>query len=435
MDATFPSSHGLGRRGLLALFAVVALAFFALLYTPGILDPAVRAALADAELQADRGEQLIGQMAATAEGGLFGRQLTFLALGALGVLGLARRRGAALRPVHPLAAVVLLYVSWMAASVLWSDVPALAARRLASFALVFVAIAGALRQLDGEDVVEFTFLTTAAYLALGVTAEVVTGSLRPSAADYRFVGILDPNGSGQLAALLVLSAVALPRSRLPRWQAIAAVLAGFVVLYLTRSRSATAGAVSAVVLRAALTARPSRTLFATLLAAWLGCLGLLVAGDRAGAAAERAVLMGRPQQEAQSLNGRTILWKDLLRDVAERPLLGYGIGSYWTAENTQRIAATNPWTPNHAHSIFVEMLLEQGAPGLALFLVGLAIAMARAIRRFRSTGDPAAGFVLTLLVCTIVVGSLESAIARHSLYSVIVYWAFAFLAFREPTPP
>jgi O-antigen ligase len=374
-------------------------------------------------------------MTGSTDTGTLHRQLTFVALGALGVVGLARRAGARLRPVRPLAPIVLAYVAVMAASVLWADVPALALRRFAAFALLFAAIAGAVRQLDGDDVVDLTFLATSGYLAVGLVVEVANGLFRPLSGGYRFFGLFHPNATGQACALLVLAALALPRDRAPRWLRVAAVVAGLALLYLTKSRAAAAAAVAALGARWLVTTRPSRALFGVVLAAWLACLGLLLAGEDAGGGAERAVLMGRAAgDDARTLSGRTALWAELWRDVAARPLAGHGYGSYWTADHVERISMSQGWAVSHGHSVYVDQLLELGALGLALFVPMLAIATARALRRFRATGDDAHGFAFTLLVFTAVVGLLESVVASPALPSALFYWSVAFLAFREPTP-
>jgi O-antigen ligase len=432
MDVVVPTPHPLVPRLRWTAFAFLALAFFAVQFTPDTVDPYLRALYADERPEAATlsTEAMTGS---TATGSLQ-RQLVFVALGAFGALGLARRRGAALRPLQPLAALIILYVAMMAASVLWAELPPLSFRRLAAFLLTFSAIGGVLRQLDGEDVVDLTFFTTAGYLGAGLALEVANGAFHPFAGGYRFFGLFHPNMTAQACALLVLSVLASPRERRHRWAYVAAAAAAVLLLVLTRSRAANAALFVTFTARFVVSARPTRTAVALLAGAWIGCFGLLVGGDRAIPALERAVLLGRVDPDTQTLSGRTTLWDELLEHVAERPLLGHGLGSFWTAEHVEEISRSQRWAVSHGHSIYVDQLLDFGAVGLALFVPMVGVALVRSLRRFRASGDEVHGFVFSLLVFTLAEGFLESVVATPAFLSFLVYWSLAFLAFRETSP-
>jgi O-antigen ligase len=431
MDSALAIPRPISARRRWAVYGFVMLALFLIRFVPADVDPALR----DAIVSGDTATmiEVVDTTSDKSQSGSRPRQLTFIALGALGLLGVARRGGAALRPRQPLAALALLYAATMAASVLWAEVPAISFRRWAALALVFAAIAGALRQLDGEHVVELTILAAGTWLGVGLLVELGNGTLRPFSANYRFFGLFHANLTGQLCALLVLAALSLPVDRWRPGLRNGLVAAGLVLLVLTKSRSAAAGAVVALGARWLLTARPSRALTAVIVALWLGCFAALAGGDDAGAAAERAVLMGRAGgADAKSLSGRIPLWEELLHEVAERPLLGHGFGSYWTAENVERISRTQGWAISHAHSLYVDLLLEFGALGLGLFVPMVVVAIVEAARRYRGTRDGAHGFAVGVLVFMLVAGALEPTVAAQTLPSALFYWTVAFLAFRAP---
>jgi exopolysaccharide production protein ExoQ len=72
-----------------------------------------------------------------------------------------------------------------------------------------------------------------------------------------------------------------------------------------------------------------------------------------------------------SLSGRTQIWAQVARFIARRPLTGYGYDAFWrglTGPSLQ-IAAAVHFVVEHAHNGFLEILLELGALGLALFLL------------------------------------------------------------------
>lgn len=69
-----------------------------------------------------------------------------------------------------------------------------------------------------------------------------------------------------------------------------------------------------------------------------------------------------------ALNGRLPLWTYLLGQVAKRPLFGYGYEAFWTDSEQLYLGERYVgWFPSHGHSGFIDMLLQLGTVGLALF--------------------------------------------------------------------
>jgi O-antigen ligase len=73
--------------------------------------------------------------------------------------------------------------------------------------------------------------------------------------------------------------------------------------------------------------------------------------------------------KADSLTGRTDLWAAVLHMIRQRPLLGYGYGSFWlgTEGPSQHVFPEIPWVPTHAHNGFLDLWLELGLIGALVF--------------------------------------------------------------------
>jgi exopolysaccharide production protein ExoQ len=78
-----------------------------------------------------------------------------------------------------------------------------------------------------------------------------------------------------------------------------------------------------------------------------------------------AQLMGRDA----TLSGRTLIWKQVWVFVLQRPLLGWGYDGFWRGAQGEafRVVAAVHFMVFHAHNGFLEIWLELGAVGLALF--------------------------------------------------------------------
>jgi O-antigen ligase len=88
-----------------------------------------------------------------------------------------------------------------------------------------------------------------------------------------------------------------------------------------------------------------------------------------------AAILGRDT----TLSGRTLIWKQVWIYIRERPWLGWGYEAFWrgTQGEAFRVVGTLHFMVFHAHNGFLEIWLELGFAGLALF----ALSYLRAWRR------------------------------------------------------
>lgn len=93
-------------------------------------------------------------------------------------------------------------------------------------------------------------------------------------------------------------------------------------------------------------------------------------------------LLGRDAQR-NTFYVRLTLWQDLMAYIRERPLLGYGFEGFWQGGRTFYSWTPAGWEVAHAHSGYVETVLQLGIVGLALVAGHLLLNLRRAIRMIR----------------------------------------------------
>lgn len=86
-----------------------------------------------------------------------------------------------------------------------------------------------------------------------------------------------------------------------------------------------------------------------------------------------------------TLSGRTVLWSAVLDRIGARPWLGYGYDAFWVRSREAggpavEVAEQIGWLARHAHNGFLDVALDLGTIGLALFLAPLVGFGSRVVR-------------------------------------------------------
>ena len=68
-----------------------------------------------------------------------------------------------------------------------------------------------------------------------------------------------------------------------------------------------------------------------------------------------------------TFTGRTLIWDLVIKKIAERPLLGYGYGAFWSTQS-DTINQFSTWKPGQAHNGYLEICLNLGLTGFLLIL-------------------------------------------------------------------
>jgi len=149
-----------------------------------------------------------------------------------------------------------------------------------------------------------------------------------------------------------------------------------------------------------------------------GLLGLFVFGVAApfvgGANVARfSGALGRDD----TLTGRTQTWAELVPLVKERPILGVGFGSFWTA------ARREFYEMSHGHNGYLDVLLDLGAVGIFVW-VGVLVTYAEKAAVALTLDYDRAALAIALLAMSAVYNTSESALSDMSEFlTAVAVWA------------
>jgi O-antigen ligase len=327
---------------------------------------------------------------------------------------------------HPVAMLAVVALgAWSIVSVLWAEIPANAlgsglrwVLNLALFPIVYAAV----RERRHVRWV-FALFVFGALLSAG--AGFLGGSATAAADGARLQGSgVNANELGELLIVAVILGGALGASRelsVPaRFLSLAGSGVALIALLMTVSRGAILGLVVALLL-APLLVGPRRRLMALVLVVFVAGSAVLYLAAIAPESTVRRITAADT-----SGTGRSDIWKVGLRMVRAKPLIGVGAGNY---ANSTIHYLLEPGAiprsefivdrPKVAHNVFLQVLAELGAIGLALFLGILAFSLTsilRAARAFRRAGDRSMELLSRGLLIALF-GLLASAFFSSAIYS------------------
>ena len=319
-------------------------------------------------------------------------------------------------------------------SLAWSTDVELTFRRLVITTLVIAGCWGMGKTWRTMDLVHMVLLLSAIFAVTGIAAEIAFGTFL-SPINYRFSGFLHPNRQALSCGLLVLAALTM---KTKTGNGIYWGLAAFAyfLLVMTGSRGGVLACGVAAVFYL-MVASPSSWRMA-----WFSMGGILLGGfllfvaldPTSGDWLETLAKMGRndPQADPKSLTGRLPIWNQIVSDILERPVLGYGYASYWSAERVLRMSYIHDWEFSNAHSNYLEMMLALGIVGLVLCLLTVFAVFGRGLRLYAGTHDLGLLFILSVFVMAMISGLVESIFVSVG-YEYIVWMTGAFLIVYYPS--
>ena len=227
------------------------------------------------------------------------------------------------------------------------------------------------------------------------------------------------NGLGRAMALATAGfvLVALERGRYG-WLAWSAAVAAFLILLLARA------AASLVVCLAVLSLIPLfrslRFRFTTAVGLWI--LAVLLASIVLTVVATNLeatlTLLGRDT----TLTGRTEIWAAVMASIMERPWLGYGYSAFWhewSGPSASVLSAVG-WETPHSHNGVLDLWLDLGALGMAVFVLGLVSATRTGLMRARYAEGTADVWPLAFLTFLILINMSEAVVLKqHNLFWVL----------------
>jgi exopolysaccharide production protein ExoQ len=223
-------------------------------------------------------------------------------------------------------------------------------------------------------------------------------------------------------------AVLVPRRRAV-W--VAAMTAALALMLLSLSKTSLASCLigaSCIPLVAIARRGPAWSVVATLL--WVSAVIALVFMLYAAP----DVLLGLVGKD-QTLTGRTKIWAAVLRQIAQRPVTGYGYGAVWDSQSNWGplpwISKEQGFVIHEAHNTWLGLWLELGYVGLAAWIVLFLAVWVRAIVALYTR--QAAYFALPFLVVFSLHTFTESAaLAQNDLVWMLFAATVTKLAARDP---
>ncbi len=329
-------------------------------------------------------------------------------------------------------------------STLWSQDPGPTFRRAAALILctwftLYVVIRFSPRAFFNLLVIAFAVLIVASIVAAGIPGQGITPGGTYAGAWRGMTG--NKNELGRVIALAV------------------AVLPAVALLGLTDYRR-TALAFGALAVPVLFLSHSATSLVSAVLGLGLGTVVYVLFGGRIGRYRLRvelrvvfgfiAVVSGltlftvawTPLLEAlgrdPTLTGRTKLWDWALEANKDRRWLGSGYRAFWIDENTRYFFVAFAWNkgpegersdsfsgPTHAHSGYVDLILDVGLLGLSVFIATILAALA-ALRNAIRKGNLALGFIFAVITVFLLVYAVT---ARSILQQAEGLWLLFVILF------
>jgi exopolysaccharide production protein ExoQ len=356
-------------------------------------------------------------------------QITILLGSSLACLIHWRRCAALLLPAWPF----LLLIAFIASSSLWSNYPDATLRRSVSlvalmlFALSTHAVFGMTRTM--RLALGLLLVLAVASLAVAAVRPDIGYDVGEYANAIRGV-FLQKNTLGFAMTLCVLSLsyLVLERGklRLADGLILLFLLAMLVLARATTAFLLTAGTGMATILMIWLDRGRAWTL-----AAVVG-IGVMLVGAMLVLALVDTDALFEAIGKDSTLTGRTEIWAESWRAIADRPLLGYGYAAFWNQASpiVRWIWIAVGWEPPTSHSGYLEILLQLGWFGMGLAAVMALATIARAATGLRRRPRNAAFWTLLFLSIMAIQANGEAILLNPDLF--LLFWVFALLTLSRP---
>lgn len=273
------------------------------------------------------------------------------------------------RDARASTAVLVLFLCYCMASAAWAIMPGRTVSQTVLVTMLLATIAIAC-QVSGlfSTIFRTVFVVFAVTLAINLASALTTP---PSPIGHTGI-YAHKNTLGAIAAFGLIMAVygALQPARLMRLVGLGMIPVALFLLVRSESKTSLALALAVPVMAGGvwLAMRFLRlslpvAVLLTLFGAMAATLFLAARGFTLG---DASLLMG----DDATFTGRTAIWDFALAEIAKQPLTGYGFRSFWGIGDQSPALHAPPGfvqvTP-HAHNGYIDLMLELGYIGLALF--------------------------------------------------------------------
>lgn len=322
-------------------------------------------------------------------------------------------------------------LGWATLSLTWSIDTSETTRELIRV-VIYTAVAVAMaRRFPAKEIcliLIFSFLTS---ILVASVMDVVVGNFRPWQSLHRLQGSLHPNDLGRQALLVAVAAYAYMSVKSERTVWLIVCGLAIVILVLTKSRTSFISLFAGLLMVSMIRVRGYQAI------AWLTTLLIIVSfaglswqllSSEIRSSIAGGATLGR-KDKAAALTGRFPLWEQALQQADNDLIRGSGFGAFWNNDRTKIMGEELEWFPRHAHSAYIEMIVNLGYIGLGILLVLVLSMLATSFFSSRQTGQVHYTVCTAIIVSEMVYGLTEAApiLPRdQGLFNVILMYALVF---------
>ena len=137
-----------------------------------------------------------------------------------------------------------------------------------------------------------------------------------------------------------------------------------------------------------------------------------------------------------TLSGRTILWHTLEQFIREKPWFGYGYGSFFSGESreTNVLWQIHTWSPVHAHNGYIQLCLNIGFVGFAVFCFGYISCLFNSLFRYLTSKDIQMLWIFLFLIYTIFLNMTEVSFFSSSNIWIITLASIYSMKIKRKKP-
>ncbi|MDH3346933.1 MAG: O-antigen ligase family protein [Desulfobulbaceae bacterium] len=339
------------------------------------------------------------------------RQAAMVALSGLGILNFLRPSRKPLVVKGPLGWTILFYLSWVMLSVIWATDTIFTAKRVLIILLLWIGAVSFAERYSLEKIFGLAIFITLSTILIAIGNELRLGTFDPLDENWRLSGMIHAIQLGWNCGLLMLVSMGMTR-KTGKWPGRVLkflFLLAFVSLMLTKSRMALISAMAGIFVYGFCFVSNINKILAGLALVVIVCLATLFEGEKLWQILQEASTMGRggvALEMTGSFSGRTYLWMECIKDVADSPIWGYGYNSFLGPVNISRIADRVGWTPNSPHSAYIDTLVGLGIVGISALLMYLFLAFKKVIGLMKKNDDYV--LILGVLVWWVLNAALEA---------------------------
>ena len=129
-----------------------------------------------------------------------------------------------------------------------------------------------------------------------------------------------------------------------------------------------------------------------------------------------------------TLSGRTVIWAGAIAQIHRKPLLGYGYTAFWTPDNPAARSIGDALYPGfytfHSHNGFIDVILNVGWVGFAIFTIGFISTWTLALKYAYKASSPGDTWPLAVMILVTLYNTTESTLITDNMD-----WLFYVLAF------